>query len=180
MQQPAHTTATTHAPHKGAGFPPFKTETFPGQIFWLAITFVFLFVVLWRVAGPRIGGAIAMRKDKIASDLGAAEAHRKEADAASAAYDTALAAARARSRAMDDENRKRINDEIERAKAKAEAEAHDAMAKADAGIAASRSEAKGHVLQAAQDAAAQIVARLTGDKVSPEEAAAAVRAVAGS
>jgi F-type H+-transporting ATPase subunit b len=180
MQEAANTTATTEAPHKGAGFPPFKTETFPGQIFWLAITFVFLFVVLWRVAGPRIGGVIAQRKDKIAGDLGAAEAHRKEADAASAAYDSALAAARARGRTLADENRKRISDEIERAKAKAETEAQDAMAKADALIVETRNEAKGHILKAAQEAAAEIVAHLTGDKVSSDEAAAAVRAVAGS
>ena len=56
----AGTTAKTEVPakHEGAGFPPFKTETFPSQIFWLMITFAFLFVVLWRVAGPRIQGVL--------------------------------------------------------------------------------------------------------------------------
>ena len=34
--------ATTEAPKQEGGFPPFKTETFPSQIFWLVITFAFL------------------------------------------------------------------------------------------------------------------------------------------
>jgi F-type H+-transporting ATPase subunit b len=50
------------------------------------------------------------------------------------------------------------------------------MAKAEAGIAATRAEAATHVTKAAQDAAAAIVTRLIGDTVSPEEAEAAVKA----
>jgi len=50
------------------------------------------------------------------------------------------------------------------------------MAEAEARIAASRQEAAKHVIIAAQDAAAAIVARLIGDTVSPQEAEAAVKA----
>ena len=45
MAEPATTTEGTEAPgghHEAAGFPPFKTETFPSQLFWLVITFVVL------------------------------------------------------------------------------------------------------------------------------------------
>jgi F-type H+-transporting ATPase subunit b len=50
------------------------------------------------------------------------------------------------------------------------------MAKAEERIAATRTEARTHVTAAAQNAAIAIVNRLTGDTVSPEDAAAAVRA----
>ncbi len=87
MADAATTTATTEAaPHKGAGFPPFKTETFPSQLFWLAVTFAFLFVVLWRVAGPRIAGTIGARRHRIADDLAVAQKNRTGAEAAEAAY----------------------------------------------------------------------------------------------
>src|ERR1700752_5167914 len=91
--------ATTEQPSPKAasgGFPPFKTETFPSQIFWLVITFAFLFVVLWRVAGPRINGVITSRRGTINADIAAAESARGDAESASAAYQTALAGARAR------------------------------------------------------------------------------------
>ena len=50
-----------------------------------------------------------------------------------------------------------------------------AMAAADARIEASRGAAKAHVADAARDAAIAIVARLTGETVSADEAAKAVR-----
>jgi F-type H+-transporting ATPase subunit b len=175
------TTASTEVPAKpqGAGFPPFKTETFPSQIFWLAITFVFLFVVLWRVAGPRIKGVITSRRGQIDGDLATAQKHRAEAEGASAAYHTALGAARTRAQALAVENRKRVAGDIDRAKQDADAAAQADIASAEARIAASRGEARAHISRAAQEAAAAIVTRLTGESVSADEAADAVRAVTG-
>ena len=171
--------ATTEqpAPHEGSGgFPPFDTSTFPSQIFWLVVTFAFLFVVVWRVAGPRISGVITTRRNKINGDIAEAQKHRSDAEAASAAYQTALAGARARANAHAEETRKRIAGEIDKAKADADARAHEATAKAEASIQAMRVEAKASMTSAARDAAIEIVAHLTGETVSAEDAAAAVKA----
>lgn len=172
-EQHTETTATTEA--KG-GFPPFKIETFPSQLFWLAITFTFLFLVLWRVVGPRIQGVIGERRARIADDLAKAEQNRRDAEAASAAYQSALAAARGRALNMADENRKRIAGEVADARAKADADAADAMAKAEARITQVRAAARANVAAAAQDAAADIVTRLTGETVPAADVAAAVKA----
>ena len=174
--------ASTEVPAKpeGAGFPPFKTETFPSQIFWLVITFAFLFAVLWRVAGPRIQGVITTRRGQIEGDLATAQSHRANAEGASVAYQAALAAARSRAQALADENRKRIAGEIDRAKQEADEAALADIAMAEARIRASRVEANTHVLNAAQDAAIAIVAHLTGDNVARDEAAQAVRAATGN
>ena len=171
----AATTATTEAPHQAAGFPPFKTETFPSQFFWLVVSFAFLFVVLWRVAGPRINGVITSRRGAINGDIAAAQRARGDAEGASAAYQTALAGARARANAMAEENRQTLNAEIANAKARADEDAASAMAKAHERIAATQEQARGHVAKAAEEAAIAIVARLTGDTVSAADAAAAVR-----
>src|SRR5215813_6550413 len=108
--------ATTETPKQEGGFPPFKTETFPSQIFWLVITFAFLFVVLWRVAGPRINGVITSRRGAINADIAAAERARGDAESASAAYQTALAGARARAQSLAEDNRQTLNAEIAKAK----------------------------------------------------------------
>jgi F-type H+-transporting ATPase subunit b len=177
MTDSAQTTATTeHAPHKGAGFPPFKTETFPSQLFWLAITFTFLFVVLWRVAGPAISGTIAARRQRIHEDIAEAQKARGDSDQASAAYQTALAGARARAQVLGDDNRKKISVEIDQAKIKADEDAQAALSRAEQQIAQSREAARAHVTKAAQDAAAAIVERLIGETVTADDAAAAVRA----
>jgi F-type H+-transporting ATPase subunit b len=169
----AHT-ATTEAPKIEGGFPPFDTTTFPSQFFWLAITFAFLFTVLWRVAGPRINGAITNRRGMINSAIAEAGKARGDAEAAQAAYETALAGARARANALAEDTRAKLNAEIAKAKAEADAKAHDAMAAADVRIAQTRESAKAAVAAAARDAAVAIVERLTGDKVSAEDAAKAL------
>ncbi len=169
------TTATTGTPHQAAGFPPFKTETFPSQIFWLVVSFAVLFVVLWRIAGPRINGVITMRRSVINADIAAADKARGDAESASAAYQTALAGARARAQSVAEDNRQKLNAEIATAKAGAEADAARAMADADARIAATRVAAQAHVIKAAEEAAIAIVARLTGESVSPADAARAAK-----
>lgn len=174
MAEPAATTATTEIPHKEGGFPPFDTTTFPSQLFWLVITFGFLFVVLWRLSGPRINAAITNRRGAINGAVADAGKARAEAEAAQLGYENSLAAARARANALAEETRQSLNGEIAKAKAEADAEAAKAMADADARINATRDTAKAAVGTAARDAAAAIVERLTGDKVSPEDAAKAV------
>ena len=173
MAETTHT-ATTEAAHEG-GFPPFDTTTFPSQLFWLAVTFAVLFVVMWKLAGPRINSAIGNRRAAINDAIEAARKARGDAEGAEAAYRTALAGARARAGALAEETRQSLNAEIARAKADADAEAAKAMAEADGRITATRQAAKAHVGTAARDAAIAIVARLTGETVSPEDAANAVK-----
>ena len=170
------TTETTKVPakHEAAGFPPFDTKTFPSQLFWLGITFAFLFTVLWRVAGPRINGAITNRRGVINGAIAEAGKAQSEAESAQAGYETALASARARANAVAEDTRVKLNAEIAKAKATADVQAHDAMATAEARIAETREAAKAHVKTAARDAAIAIVERLTGDKVSAEDATAAI------
>lgn len=178
MAEPTNTGTAVPADHGGGNaFPPFATQTYPSQIFWLVITFAALFVVLWRVIGPKLSTVISERKGRISDDIETAAKHRSDAEAALAAYETSLAAARTNAHAEAEENRKRIETEVEKAKAAADAEARESAAKAEAGIAAARAQAAIHVTKAAQDAAADIVNRLIGDTVTPDEAEAAVKAV---
>ena len=167
-------TAGVPAEHKASGFPPFDTTTFPSQLFWLAVTFAFLFTVLWRVAGPKINAAITNRRGVINGAIAEAGKAREEAAAAQAGYETALASARSRANALAEETRQSLNAEIAKAKSEADLEAATAMAGADARIAATRQAAKAHVAAAARDAAIAIVERLTGDKVSADDAAKAM------
>ena len=173
MAEPV-TTATTETPKQEGGFPPFDTTTFPTQFFWLAVTFAFLFVVLWRVAGPKINAAITNRRGAINGAIAEAAKARADAEAAQAGYESALAGARGRANALAEETRQALNAEIAKAKAQADAEAAKAMHDADARIAQTRETAKVAVGAAARDAAIAIVERLTGDVVGADEAAKAV------
>ena len=177
MAAPAPATnETTEAPG-GGGFPPFRTQTYPSQIFWLTITFVFLFVVLWRVVVPRIAATLADRKQRIADELAKAELDRREAEQTWTTYQNTLVEARERARSLIEENRAHVRADVERAEKAADSEADEAVRKAEARIAEMRAEAREHIRRAAEEAAQNIVVRLIGETVTSEEAAAAGAAV---
>jgi F-type H+-transporting ATPase subunit b len=155
------TKANTEAPSK-APFPPFQSETFASQLFWLAIAFVLLYVVISKLAVPRIGGIIAARQGKIEDDLALADRRKKEADAALAAYEQSLADARNRAQGVANETRDRLNAQAEKARHELEAKLNAKLADAEKTIAATRIAAMANVHGIAAEAAAAIVQRLSG------------------
>ena len=78
--------------------PQLEVTTYPSQIFWLVVTFVALFLLLWRVALPRISEILENRQRRIDQDLERAASLRDEAERVIAAYEEELAKARARAR----------------------------------------------------------------------------------
>ena len=106
--QPAITTEE-HIPstEHGKGFPPFDSSTFASQLLWLVITFVALYLLMSRVALPRVGAIIENRQKRIAGDLAEAQGMKDQSDAAIAAYEKALAEARGRAQALANETREK-------------------------------------------------------------------------
>lgn len=175
MSGAAATTETTGA-EENVGFPPFKTESYPSQFFWLAIMLALLFVVLWRYAGPRIKDTLSERRGLIHKEIETAQENRRKAEAATVAYETPLFEARERARAINNQYREQAAADVKKAEAAADASAEKATSEAEARLARIRAEAKSHIADAAKDAAIEIVSRLTGERISDADAVAAVRA----
>jgi F-type H+-transporting ATPase subunit b len=74
--------------------PQLDFATFTPQLVWLAITFVVLYLLMSRLALPRVGNIIAARRERIDGDLEKAASMKAEAEAVIAAYERALAQAR--------------------------------------------------------------------------------------
>ena len=176
----AEETTSGTAQDSGGGFPPFKTDTFASQIFWLVITMAVLFIVLWRFAGPRIKGTLSQRRDLIHREIETAQENKRKAEAATVAYETPLFQARERARAINSEYRDKAAADVKKAEAQADASAEKATAEAEARLAKIRAEAKAHIADAAKDATIEIVSRLTGERISDADAIAAVRMAQGT
>jgi F-type H+-transporting ATPase subunit b len=170
----ATTTASTEQPGHKEPFPPFNAETFGSQLFWLVITFVFLYVMMSKVALPRIGAIIDTRQKKIADDLAEAQQLKSESDAAIAAYEKALADARNRAQAIANEMREKQTAAADKSRKALEEQLNIKLADAEKTIAATKKTAMGNVSSIAQDAATAIVQRLIGTAPSDKDVAAAV------
>ena len=173
----AHT--VEHEPGEHGSFPPFDPVHFPSQILWLAIVFGLFYLFMKKVALPRVGSIIEVRRERIAHDLDQAERMKTEADAAVAAYEQELAEARARANAIGQEARDAAKAEAEAKRKEIEAELDGKLGAAEAEIARIKSAALAEVGTIATDTAAAIVERLVGGKVSKAAVSAAVKAVRG-
>jgi len=170
----AEPTAHTEAPAGHRAFPPFQAEHFPSQLLWLTVSFVLLYVLMSRIALPRIGSILADRSKRIGDDLAAAQGLKERSDAAHAAYEKALAEARARAQSIASSTREKHASEAEVAQKKLESQLHEKLAAAEQSIAATRTAAMGNVRGIAADTASAIVERLLGKAPDDHEVAAAL------
>src|SRR5260221_13187171 len=146
----------------GGAFPPFDSSTFASQLVSLVIAFVALYLIVSRIALPRVGSVIDARQDAIEGDLAAAQKLKDESDAALKAYESDLAAARSRAQAISNETREKLNAASEAERKTLEERLSVKLADAEKQIAATREAAMSNVRGIASDAAIAIVQRLAG------------------
>jgi F-type H+-transporting ATPase subunit b len=172
MATNAHTEAPGGA-HKGP-FPPFDPEHFASQLVWLAITFVLLYLLVSRIALPRIASILEARREHIAGDLAEAQRLKADSDEALAAYEKSLADARNRAQALAQQMREKHNAEAEASRKTLEQSLSGKLAEAEKAIAATKVAAMGNVRGIAADAASDIVKRLIGSAPAGAAVEAAV------
>jgi F-type H+-transporting ATPase subunit b len=170
----AETTAHTEAPAGHTKFPPFESEHFPSQLLWLAITFALLYVLMSRIALPRIGAIMAERSKVIGDDLAAAERLKEQSNAAQSAYEKELADARGRAQGIAADTRQQQAREAEDLHKRLETQLHERIAAAEQSIAKSRGAAMTNVKSIAAETASAIVERLIGQRPRDEDIAAAL------
>jgi F-type H+-transporting ATPase subunit b len=147
------------------------------QIIWLVVTFGILYVLMVKVALPRIGGVIDARAAHIAKDLAEADKLRRQTEEAIAAYEQALAEARQKAHAIIDAGRAKLKEEMAGERAKLEQNLAKKSAEAEARINAAKVSAMKDVNVVAADVAADIVRQLIGVAPSKSEIEKAVGAV---
>ncbi|MCE9649974.1 MAG: F0F1 ATP synthase subunit B' [Parvibaculum sp.] len=153
--------------------PQLALETFVPQLVWLAIVFLVLYVLMARIALPRIGSVIEGRRERILSDLDQAAQSKAQTDAAIAAYEKALAEARAKAHGIAQATRDALAAETERKRLDIEGKLNEKIAAAEAAIKATKQTALGNVRTVAVDVAGAIVSQLLGedaDKAATERA----------
>jgi F-type H+-transporting ATPase subunit b len=147
------------------------------QAFWLLLVFGAIYFIIGRSMLPKIEATVDARDRKIADDLAAARAAREAADAAEEDYRVRGNAARADAQALV----AAAKDKAATAAAKKLTKANEAiearLATAEAEIGAARTSALAEVESVAAEAAAALVARVSGVTVSAADAGRAAKAV---
>ena len=159
----------------GPGMPQLDFSTWGNQIFWLVITLVVIYLILSRVALPRIASVLAERQGTITNDIAAAEDLKAKAQEAEAAYDKALIDARAEAGRIVAETKAGIHADLDKAIATADTKIAAKAAEGEKVIAEIRAGALDNVKVVAKDTAKEIVAAM-GGKADAKSITAAVTA----
>jgi F-type H+-transporting ATPase subunit b len=142
--------------------PQLDFSTFGNQIFWLVVTLVVIYLILSRVALPRIAGVLAERSGTISNDLAAAEELKANAVAAEEAYNQALSDARAEAAKIVASTKADMKAELDAAIAKADAEISQKTAESEKVISEIRATALESVEEVAKSTAMALVSALGG------------------
>ncbi len=171
-------TSTEHAPagEHGGKFPPFNSTYFAAQLVWLAITFGVLYLLMSRIALPRIGSILEARRARISDDLAQSDQFGAKSQAVLAAHEQALSDARGRAQMLENEARQSASAAAEARRKELDASLNTRIAEAEKSIAASRASAMSNVRAMAGEAAGAIVERLTGLRAADHEIADALKA----
>ena len=159
-----------HAPPAlAAGLPQLDAAKFAPQVIWLAITFTVLYVLMSRVALPKVSEVLAKRKDRIEGNLERAQALKADAEATAEAYDQAIADARQNAQGVIAEARNKMGAEASTRLADLNERLTAKIGAAEGRIAEATQATMASVRDLALDVAATATERLTGD--TPDEKA---------
>ena len=166
------------AGESSGGLPQLDIATWPGQLFWLLITFTILFLLMNYVVTPRIGAVLEARRDKISSDLDKAKEADQEAKEMQVTYEKALADARADASDKAQAATKAANEKAAAAEADMAKKLAKKLASAEKKLATMRDEAMANLNDVATEAAQETVKQLIGVKATKAEVTKQVKAAA--
>lgn len=150
---------------------------YPSQIVWLVITFVALYLVMWRVVVPRISDVLESRRQRIEDNLERAETLKKEAEAALRAYEKGLADARAEAHGILVEASTRLAEQTAKQEAEVAKKLAARIAASEAEIARAVQAALGSIRDVAAELVQEASQRLIGERPEIAEVGKAVDTV---
>ena len=167
--------ASTTAEHSSGGLPQFQFQHWGGQIAYLLILFVALYVLMAKVFAPRMRRVLDERAETIANAVTSAKAVQAEADSQAAAAKRALAEARASAQRTAVEASAKAAAETAASRAVLDAELSAKQTDAEARIRVARNAAMQQLAVVATDTAEAMFEKLTGAKAPRDAVATAVK-----
>lgn len=159
--------------------PQLDVTTFAPQLIWLAITFAALFLIMWKIAVPKISDALETRQMRLEDNLKKAEDLQREAEATLGAYEKALADARAQAHGDIQKIQQQLNEAAAKEEAALSEKLEAKISESEKSIAAEVNKAMESVRDVAIDVAADVIEKLTGSQPANDHVEKAVDAVLG-
>ena len=144
------------------GMPQLCADWMGNQVAWLLVALIAIYLIMSRIALPRIGAVLAQRSGRITNDIAAAEELKRQAIEKEAEYEKALANARSEASKIVAEVKAEIQTQLDAEMAKADEQIAAKTAESEAAIAEIRDGAVKSVKDVAKDTTKALVDALGG------------------
>jgi len=144
--------------------PQLDISTFSPQIIWLIITFLILYVLMAKVALPRIGNILEQRQARIDDNLDMAQHLRNESNIDAESYDKAITEAREQARKAIQETTEEMSIETARRQGELGARLSGELRSAEDQISAAKTASLKNIHESAASVTSEAMKALIGKK----------------
>ncbi len=152
------------------GFPQLKTETYASQLLWLFVSFTLLYVLMSKLALPRVGEVLETRRAQREGNLQRAEELQGETAKSKAAYEAALAKAQESAQEALSAAEQEIADKLSAESSTFTEHARKRIATAEQNIAKAKNDALASLADISAEISVEIVNKVAGVQVNKADA----------
>ena len=156
------------------GMPQLNSEFWVSQIFWLIVTFGFLFVILTKFILPKISNNLELRKSQILENIETAEKQKIESENKIKEYEALINSSKNEARNYFNEARKKIIQDIDKKREKIEEEINLEIRNAEKEIVELKKGSPEKINKIATETSAQLIKQLIGEEINNSSISAIV------
>ena len=159
---------------ESGGMPQLDPEFWISQIFWLVLTFGFLYIVLSKLILPKISANLELRKSQIQENIEAAEKQREDSETKLKEYDQIILKSKTEANSMFNQAREKAIKDINAKRDVLDKQIDDEISKAEEEIQALRDNAPDKINKIAIDTSSELLQKLIGAEVNNSSISAIV------
>ena len=159
---------------ESGGMPQLDPEFWISQIFWLVLTFGFLYIVLSKLILPKISANLELRKSQIQEKIEAAEKQRESSEAKLKEYDDIISKSKMEANKIFKEARQNVLKEINTKKETLDKQIDEEIKKVEQEINLLRKGASEKINKIAIETTSELLVKLIGTEVNNSSISAIV------
>lgn len=165
-----------HAAESKGGFPQLDVTTYSSQVFWLAVSFALLYLLMSRIALPRVTEVLDMRQTQINTNLDRAAQLNDEAEKAKQAFESILSDAQDNAREAVNTAEQKVAERASADNSRFAEHARERVTTAESNIAKAKAEALNSLADIAAEVAADMANKVAKTHLTKADALPAVKA----
>ena len=159
---------------ESGGMPQLNPEFWVSQIFWLTITFGFLYIILSKIILPKISANLELRKSQIQENIEAAEKQREDSESKIKNYNEIISKTKLEAKNIFKDARERTVKEINLKKDSLDKQINEEIKKAEEEINLLKKKAPEKINKIAIETSSELIKKLLGTEINNSSISAIV------